>query len=137
MGDDYETPSETESVAGTGHGTFVGQMFCDLLEPSPDDPIEWLQEEDGLTEPVEKLPGRITAYQVGQLMCVEAILVFEGEIADPLGAADFRLSDARGKGHCDSCRSAQPNGPAQTHGGGQPVEEPPSRAESVLSSAAV
>ena len=76
MGDDYETPSETESVAGAGHGTFVGQMFRDLLEPASDEPIEWLQEEDGLTEPVEKLPGRIMAGQVSQLVREEALLMF-------------------------------------------------------------
>ena len=122
--DHHQTPGETETVPGASDGAFVGQMLRDLLEPAPDEPVEWLQEEKGLANAVKQLPRWITAYQVGQLVCEEAFLVFEGEIADPLGAADFRLSDARGKGHWDSCRSAQPNGPAQTHGGGQPVEEP-------------
>ena len=133
MGDDHETPSETESVAGAGHGTFVGQMFRDLLEPAPDEPIEWLQKEDGFTEPVEKLPCRITASQVRQLVREEALLMFYGEIFDPFGTADLRLFDACGKGYCDGRGRAQTNRFPQTHGGGKAVEEPPSWDESVLS----
>ena len=124
VGDHDQTPGETEPVSGAGYRTVVGQVLGDLLEPTSDDPIEWLQEEEGLANAVEQLPGRITAGQVRQLVREEAFPTFEGEIADALGTADLGLSDARGKGHCNGWRSAQPDCPAQTHGSGQAVEEP-------------
>jgi hypothetical protein len=109
VGDHHQTTRETETVSCAGDGAFVGQVLRDLLEPAPDEPVEWLQEEDGLTEPVEELPGRISPDEVGQLVREEAFLMLEGEIADPFGAADFRPFDARGEGHRDGRRGAQPN----------------------------
>jgi len=125
VGDHHQAAGETDPVAGAGYRAVVGQVFGDLFEPAPDEAVEWLQEEDGFTESVEELPGRIAAGQVGEFVREEALLMFEGEIADPLGTADLRLSDARGKGHCDGRRRAQSNRLSQTHGCGQAVEEAP------------
>jgi hypothetical protein len=109
VGDHYQTTGQTETVSGAGHRAVVGQMLCDFFEPAPDKPIEWLQEEDGLTESVEELPARITAGQVGQLVREETFLMLVGEIFDPFRTADLRPSNARGKGHCDGRRGAQSN----------------------------
>jgi hypothetical protein len=124
MGHHHQTPGETEAVSGAGDRAIVGQMLCNLFQAASDDSVERLQEEDGFTESVEELPGRIAAGQVGQLVREEAFLMNEGEIANALWTADLGLSDARGKGHCNGWRSAQPKCPAQTHGSGQAIEEP-------------
>lgn len=105
----HQTAGETESVPGASHRPFVGQMFCDLLEAAPDEPIERLQEEHGLTEAVEKLPHGIAAGQVAQLVREEALLVLVGEVPDPFRTADFGPPDPGGEGHGDGRRSAEPH----------------------------
>ena len=109
VGDHDQTPGESEAVAGAGYRALVGQVLGDLFEPAPDDPVEWLQEEDGFTNSVDELPGGVTAGEVGQLVREEAFLMLEGEIADPLGTADLGPFDARGKGNRNRRRCAQSN----------------------------
>jgi hypothetical protein len=101
VGDDHKATGKTEPVAGAGDGPLVGQMLGDLLETTPDEPVEGLQEEDGLADSVEQLPGRIAACQVGQLVSEETLLVFLREVADSLGTADFRTPDSGGEGDRD------------------------------------
>jgi hypothetical protein len=129
VGYHHQAPGETEPVSSAGDRAFIGQVLGDFLEPFPDEPVEGLQKEYGLTESVEKLPGRIAARQVGQFVCEKTFLVFECEIADPFGTADFRLPDARGERHRDRCRRAQANRFPETHGESQAVEKSPSWTE--------
>jgi hypothetical protein len=114
---------QTETISSAGDSPFVRQMLGDLFEPASDEPIERLQNKKCLAEAVEQLPGRIATGEVGQLVCEEASLVFDSEVIDSLRTTDLRLSDARGKGQRDGCRRAEANGPTQTHGGGQALDE--------------
>jgi hypothetical protein len=123
MGDHHQTSGETESIPCAGHGAFVGQVLGDLLEPSPDEPVERLQEENRLAESVEQLPGRITAGQMCQLVGEETRLMLDSEVADPFGTTDLRMSDARRKGHRDGLGGAEPKGSPKTHGGGQAFDQ--------------
>jgi hypothetical protein len=116
VGYDHETPCEAEPVAGAGHCAFIGQVFGDLLESTTHEAIEGLQNKERLAKPIKKLPGRIAAGKVGQLVREETRPVLASKVVCPFGTADLQSSDAGRKRHRDGCRSAEANGPTQTHG---------------------
>ena len=130
MSDDHQTTGKTETVSRTGHGAFIGEVFGNFLEPAADNSIEGLQKKYGFTEAVDQLPGRIVAGEMGQLVGEEALLVFDGEIADPFGATDLGPPDTGGKRHRYSSRGAELNCLAKTHCGGQAFDEPSRRSHS-------
>ena len=95
VGDHHQAAGETDPVAGAGYRAVVGQVFGDLFEPAPDEAVEWLQEEDGFTESVEELPGRIAAGQVGEVVREEALLMVEGGIESKQRQAETVLASSR------------------------------------------
>jgi hypothetical protein len=129
MGDDHQTPGETEPVAGAGDRPLVSQVLGDFFEPAPDESVERLQEEKSFTEAVDQLPHRVSAREVSQLVREEALLMLGRQIGNPLRTADLGPPEAGREGHRDGSRSAQANGASKAHGGGQTIEQSSRRSE--------